>query len=145
MTEEKKTLEDSDIETERSLGRRSTLGLIGASVAAMAGALGLEPAIAEAQCSDSDSGPNADPGGQGRSCGGGGGCTDSDAGPNADGAGRGRNCGGGVRPRGCTDRDSGRNADPAGGGRRCGRRRRRRCTDADTGRYADGAGHGRRC
>ena len=102
------------------------MGLIGATVAAAAGILGLEPSEAEAQgCTDSDGGRWADPGGRGRRCF------------------RRR-----VRVRrGCTDHDSGRWADPAGRGRRCRRviRVRRSCTDRDGGRWADPAGRGRRC
>lgn len=67
-------------------------------------------------------------------------CTDSDTGRNADRAGRGRRC---RRPaNNCTDRDTGRYADPVGRGRRC---RRRSCTDSDTGRNSDPVGRGRRC
>lgn len=143
MSDEKKTLGEDDIETERGIGRRSTIGIIGASFAAMAGVLGIEPSEAEAQCTDSDGGQWADPGGGGRRCRRSG-CSDSDGGRWADPAGAGRRCGGGVRvvPRtGCTDGDGGRWADPAGGGRRC----VRSCSDPDSGRWSDPAGRGRRC
>ncbi|MCA9606083.1 MAG: hypothetical protein KC619_10840 [Myxococcales bacterium] len=143
MSDEKKTLEEGDIETERGLGRRSTIGLIGASFAAMTGVLGFEVSEAEAQCTDSDGGRYADPGGGGRRCRRSG-CSDSDGGRYADPAGGGRRCSGRVRVRprqGCTDSDGGRYADPAGGGRRC----RRSCSDSDNGRWADPAGGGRHC
>jgi len=146
----KKTLEDADIETERTLGRRSTVGLIGASFAAMAGVMGFSVPEAEAQCTDSDGGRFADPGGGGRRCARSG-CSDSDGGRNGDPGGAGRRCGGRRRrgrSRGCSDSDGGPNADPGGGGRRCGAAPRpppRTCSDPDTGRYADGAGRGRRC
>ena len=133
MSESKKTLREEDIVTERvstgeSVGRRTTLGAIGASVVAMAGVLGAAPEVAEAQCTDSDGGRWADPGGRGRRC---------------------RR----VRRRvqrtyrrqvqRCTDSDGGRYADRAGAGRRCGGRRS--CSDPDGGRWADPAGRGRRC
>ncbi|MBX3273374.1 MAG: hypothetical protein KF729_24135 [Sandaracinaceae bacterium] len=143
----KKTLEDKDIETERGLSRRSTIGLIGASFAAMTGVLGISPSEAEAQCTDSDGGRWADPGGGGRRCRRSG-CSDSDGGRFADPAGAGRRCSGGVvvQPRGgCTDSDGGRWADGAGRGRRCGGGGVRTCSDSDGGRWADGAGRGRRC
>lgn len=128
----KKTLENEEIVSERKLGRRSTLGIIGASVAgAAAVSMGaaLLPGSAEAQ-SDSDSGRYADAAGRGRT-----GATDSDSGPNADRAGHGR----GNGRSGVTDSDSGPNADAAGNGRG------RNCSDSDGGSYADPAGRGRRC
>ena len=66
MSEEKKTLEDGDIVSERSMGRRSTIGAIGAAVAGAAGIIALTPETAEAKCTDSDGGRWADPGGRGR-------------------------------------------------------------------------------
>ncbi len=128
----KKTLNIEEIATERQLGRRSTLGIIGASLAGAAAATmgaALLPRSAQAQ-SDSDTGRYADPAGRGRS-----GVTDSDSGPNADRAGHGR----GQRTTGVTDSDSGPNADAAGNGRG------RNCSDSDGGQYADPAGRGRRC
>ena len=146
MSDVKKTLEEDDIETERGLGRRSTIGLIGASFAAMTGVLGFSVNEAEAQCTDSDGGRYADAGGRGRRCRRTAGCSDPDGGRWADPAGRGRRCQGRVRVRprtgGCTDSDGGRFADAAGRGRRCGRRS---CSDPDGGRWADPAGRGRRC
>lgn len=109
MSDEKKSLTEDSIENERRVGRRSALTVLGASVV---GAIGLtaaaaaSPKQAQAQ-TDSDTGPNADPAGRGRT-----GRTDSDSGPNADRAGHGRG-------RSCSDSDSGRYADPAGRGRRC--------------------------
>lgn len=128
----KKSLENEEIVSERKLGRRSTLGIIGASVAGAAAVTmgaALLPRSAEAQ-SDSDTGRYADPAGRGRT-----GVTDSDGGPNADRAGHGRGSG----RSGITDSDTGPNADPAGNGRG------RNCSDSDGGRYADPAGRGRRC
>jgi hypothetical protein len=131
----------------RKLSRRSFLATVAGTVAA-AGAitvLATDPAEAQSGCTDSDSGPNSDPAGDGRSCGrrGRSGCTDSDTGRYSDPAGDGR-CRRRVRRSGCTDSDTGRYADPAGNGR-CRRRQRRSCTDSDTGRYSDPAGRGRRC
>ncbi len=109
MSNEKKSLSEESIESERKVGRRSALTAIGASVA---GAVGLTAAVAaapqQAQAqTDSDTGPNADPAGRGHT-----GRTDSDSGPNADRSGHGRG-----RP--CSDSDSGPNSDPAGRGRSC--------------------------
>ena len=122
----------------RKLNRRSFLGTVAGGIAG-AGALIAVASDAEAmQCSDSDSGPNSDPPGRGRSCGG---YSDSDSGPNSDPPGRGR--GNSNRRTGLTDRDSGSNADPAGNGRG---RRRGRCsgaTDSDRGAWADPARCGR--
>ncbi|AKF11293.1 hypothetical protein [Sandaracinus amylolyticus] len=103
----KKTLEDADLVTERPMGRRSSIALLGGAVLGAAGIIAATtPSQAEAQCTDSDRGPNADPGGRGR----GNGVTDSDGGPNADRAG----CGRGRRS--CSDSDPN---DPAGRGRHC--------------------------
>ena len=107
--DEKKTLVEADIESERTMGRRSSLRAVGAVVvgaAAVAAGSALAPEEARAQ-TDSDAGPRADPAGRGRT-----GRTDSDTGGNADRVGHGRG-------RSCTDTDGGRYADPAGGGRRC--------------------------
>jgi len=146
MSDEKKTLSEEDIDTERGVGRRSAMGVIGASVAAAAGVMAFEVPEAEAQCTDSDGGRFADPGGRGRRCRRRTGCSDPDGGRWADPAGRGRRCSRvrrrrRRRSRGCTDSDGGRFADAAGRGRRC----RRSCSDPDGGRWADPAGRGRRC
>lgn len=112
---EKNTLVETEIVTER-IGRRSSIvALIGGSVAAAVGLVAGTPSKAEAQCTDSDGGPHADPGGHGRRCGHH--CSDSDGGHHADPAGGGRHCGGGGHR--CTDSDGGRYADPAGRGRHC--------------------------
>lgn len=101
---DKKTLDMNEIVTERKLGRRSTMGLIGAgAVGAAVAAVGMAatPSTAEAQCSDSDP---YDPGGRGRHCG----CRGiSDSDP-YDPAGCGR--------RSCSDSDP---HDPGGAGRHC--------------------------
>lgn len=156
----------------RKLNRRSFMARVAGGVAAV-GALGLvatdEAGAVQSGCTDSDSGPNSDSPGYGRSCGGRRtGCTDSDSGPNSDPPGGGHCRSRPVRARtGCTDRDGGRYADGVGYGRHCGRRsgytgltdrdpsdrpgygrgfrRRRSCTDSDTGRYGDPAGRGRHC
>ena len=75
----------------RKLSRRSFLGRVAGGAILGGGALMAVSDTASAlQCSDSDSGPNSDPPGRGRSCGG---CSDSDSGPNSDPGGRGRSCG----------------------------------------------------
>jgi hypothetical protein len=134
------TLEANDITTNR-VGRRATIGIVGAFSAALA-MIGLR-AHAEAQdrrgCSDADP---TDPAGAGRSCGGAGGahpCSDVDP---TDPGGGGRTChthgpcsdvdptdpvahgrwcpdgapGSGGASRGCSDADP---TDPMGMGRRC--------------------------
>ncbi len=128
MSNSKKTLEASDIVSSSPMSRRGAMSVIGATVlGAAAAAIVSTPGSARAT-TDSDSGPNADQAGRGRS-----GVTDSDSGPNADGAGHGR----GTRRRGGqTDSDSGPNADAAGRGRSG-------ATDSDSGPNADRAGHGR--
>ena len=74
----------------RKLSRRSFLGRVAGGAIAGGAALTILGGEAQAQgCSDSDSGPNGDPGGSGRRCGSGSGCTDSDTGQYADGVGRG--------------------------------------------------------
>ena len=107
MSENKKTLSMDEILTERTVGRRAAVGMIGAVGAAIAtvGAVGSAQAQGEGaqpQCSDSDP---YDPAGYGRHCGG---CSDSDP---YDPAGAGRHCG-----RSCSDSDP---YDPAGAGRHC--------------------------
>jgi hypothetical protein len=101
---EKKTLGMEEIVTERKLGRRSTMGIIGAgALGAAVAAVGITAtaSTAEAQCSDSDP---YDPAGRGRSCG----CRGiSDSDP-YDPVGCGR--------RSCSDSDP---YDPAGAGRHC--------------------------
>jgi hypothetical protein len=105
---DEKSLSPEDMVSERQIGRRSALGILGigvvgaAAVAAVTGA----PSRAAAKTSDSDQGPNADAGGHGHT-----GRSDSDSGPNADRAGHGR-----TR---CSDTDSGSQADPAGSGQHC--------------------------
>ena len=104
------TLTDDEMVTEAHVGRRSALGLIGAGIvgAAVAGTITAKPSTANAQSvADSDSGPNADRPGHGRT-----GATDRDSGPNSDGPGRGV-----CRLRHHTDSDSGAGADGAGQGR----------------------------
>lgn len=103
-TKKKTTLSDEQMITDRPMGRRSSFALLGAGVLGAAGLVGvsaLSPSQAEAQCTDSDRGPNADPAGRGR----GRGVSDSD--PN-DPAGCGR--------RACSDSDPN---DPGGRGRHC--------------------------
>ena len=94
----------------RKLSRRSFLTRV-AGGAVAGGAMMMMSGEAQAQVTDRDQGPNADPPGRGR----GGshirGCTDSDQGPNADQAGNGR----GNRR---SDSDSGPNSDPANCARR---------------------------
>ncbi|MCZ7682782.1 MAG: hypothetical protein M5U28_29905 [Sandaracinaceae bacterium] len=151
QTKQPKTLAEDELTTERVVGRRSALGVIGVVLGAgglsVLGAGALE-SEAEAQ-SDRDVGRYADspaqaprqpprpPPRRARS-----GITDSDGGPGADPAGNGRGGRGGRS--GCSDSDGGRFADPGGAGRRCGGGRRR-CSDSDGGQYADPGGAGRRC
>lgn len=122
------TLTEADITSSNQVGRRSALGVIGATiVGAAATAVMGRSSIARAQ-TDSDSGPGADRAGQGRT-----GATDSDSGPAADRGGHGR---GGRGGSGVTDSDSGPGADTSGHGR-TGR------SDSDSGPNADRGGHGR--
>lgn len=115
------------MKTDRKLSRRSFLGRVVGGAVAGGGALVVLSGRAEAlQVSDSDSGPNSDPPGRGRT-----GVTDSDSGPNSDRPGHGRSRS--ARP--CSDSDSGPNSDPAGRGRGNGR------SDSDP---TDRAGCGRR-
>lgn len=125
MTDPKKkrSLSNTDIKSDRGLGRRAfMLGSFGG-----AAALASTPASA---LTDSDSGRYADPVGQGTYTG----VSDSDGGAYADPAGRGRR----RRRRSVTDSDTGRYADPVGRGRG-----NSGITDADGGRYADPVGRGR--
>ena len=95
----KKTLEDAEMITDRAMGRRSSMTLLGAGVIGAVGLVGaVAPGTAEAQCTDSDP---QDPAGRGR----GRGISDSDP---SDPAGCGR--------RSCSDSDPN---DPAGRGRHC--------------------------
>lgn len=106
---QKKTLSEDEIATDRRVGRRGALSILGAGVVGGAvAATGLVNAqTAHAKASDSDSGANADPAGRGRT-----GHTDRDSGSQADRAGRGV-----CAERGTTDSDTGGSADPAGRGR----------------------------
>ena len=84
MSNEKKSLQDDNIETAQ-VGRRSAVAAIGGT---LLGGLALAAAAPSGKASaqtDSDGGPNADAAGRGRT-----GQTDSDSGPNADRAGHGR-------------------------------------------------------
>lgn len=122
------SLEDSDMITERPIGRRASVAVVGAVLVGAAGIVATTPSQAEAQgCSDSDP---RDAVGRGRHCGVSG-CSDSDP---HDPGGNGRHC----RPQvsGCSDSDP---RDPGGNGRHCGRRS---CSDADP---YDPAGGGRHC
>lgn len=102
MNRKKKTLTDADVVTDRPIGRRSSMGVLGAGLLGAVGLVAaLQPSQAEAQCSDSDP---YDPAGRGRRCG----CRGiSDSDPN-DPAGCGR--------RTCSDSDP---YDAAGAGRHC--------------------------
>ncbi len=116
-TEDSKSLDAGDIEDVATTSRRSALAAVGATVAAVTGAVLLSPSEAEA-CRRRT------------------GRTDSDP---QDGYGRGRT--------GLTDSDSGDESQcgRGGGGYRVVRPRRRSCTDSDGGRFADGVGRGRHC
>lgn len=96
----KKTLVAGDIVTERTLGRRSAIGLLGAGAI---GAVAITGTASRAEAKASDSDPT-DPPGRGRT-----GFTDRDSGASADGAGRGV-----CAERGHSDADPN---DPAGRGR----------------------------
>ncbi len=119
----------------RKVSRRSFMGTVAGGLAG-SGALAIKSGTANAQVTDSDSGPNSDQAGRGR----GNGVTDSDSGPNSDQAGAGR---GNRRRGGVTDSDSGPNSDQAGSGRG-NRRRTRPCSDSDQGPNSDPANI-RRC
>lgn len=114
------------MKTDRKLSRRSFMGRVVGGTLAGGAFVALAGQAEALQVSDSDSGPNSDPAGRGRT-----GVTDSDSGPNSDSPGRGRS----RSSRPCTDRDSGPNADQAGRGRGNGR------SDSDP---TDRAGCGRR-
>jgi hypothetical protein len=94
----------------RKLSRRSFLTRVAGGAVAAGGAMVMLSGKAQAQVTDSDTGPHADGAGHGRGSNHIRGCTDSDSGPNADGAGNGRG-------NGRSDSDSGPNADPANCGR----------------------------
>ncbi len=99
MSEKKKTLGSEDIVTDRKLGRRAAVGLVGVTLGAVGLTLGTtQTAHAIPGCTDSDPG---DPAGNGR----GRGISDSDP---SDPGGCGR--------RSCSDSDP---RDPAGRGRHC--------------------------
>jgi hypothetical protein len=97
----------------RKLSRRSFLTRVAGGAVAAGGAMVMLSGKAQAQVTDSDTGPHADGAGHGRGSNHIRGCTDNDSGSNADRAGNGR----GNRR---SDSDSGPNADPAN----CGRGRR---------------------
>jgi hypothetical protein len=97
----------------RKLSRRSFLTRVAGGAVAAGGAMVMLSGKAEAQVTDSDSGPHADGAGHGRGNNHIRGCTDNDTGSNADRAGNGRG-------NGRSDSDSGPNADAAN----CGRGRR---------------------
>ena len=120
MSEKKKSLSDSDFVTERPMGRRSSMAMLGGAVLGAAGLAATGRASAqeaEPLCTDSDP---YDPAGRGR----GRGISDSDP---SDPAGCGRRTG-------ISDSDP---SDPAGRGRG-----RRSCSDSDP---YDPAGRGRHC
>ncbi|UJR85294.1 hypothetical protein [Sandaracinus amylolyticus] len=115
----KRSLSDDEMVTDRPMGRRSSIAVLGGAILGAAGiAAAVSPQRAEAQVTDRDP---SDPAGRGRGCPGWsdsdpsdpGGCgrrtglTDSDP---SDAAGRGRG------RRSCSDADP---YDPAGGGRHC--------------------------
>jgi hypothetical protein len=104
MSKKKQTLSDDQMVTERPMGRRSSMAMLGAGVLGAVGLVGaVAPSEAEAQCTDSDSGYGADPAGRGRRC-----CRGiSDSDP-SDPVGCGR--------RACSDSDP---HDPGGQGRHC--------------------------
>ena len=98
----------------RKLSRRSFLTRVAGGAVVGGGALMMMSGKAQAQVTDSDSGPrHADGAGRSRGNNHIRGCTDNDTGSNADQAGNGRG-------NGPSDSDSGPNADPAN----CGRGRR---------------------
>lgn len=117
----------------RKISRRSFIGRVAGGALIGGAALTALTTRANAQVTDSDSGPYADPAGRGR---GRTGLTDRDP-SDAPGNGRGSRTG-------ITDGDSGSNADPGGNGRgRPNRRCGTRITDGDSGRWVDRAGCGR--
>jgi hypothetical protein len=92
------TLTDADITSQRSVSRRSLLGILGFGLgtAAVAGRPGRVMAQQRPGCTDNDRGPNEDPPNNGRRCrapgGSASGCTDNDRGPQEDPPGSGRWC-----------------------------------------------------
>jgi hypothetical protein len=111
MSEKKKTLENDEIITERVIGRRSTLGAIGATVLGAAALTAVGASVGRSSAkAQSDSDPN-DAAGHGRT-----GRTDSDSGPNADRAGHGSGHDGGGHGRHCSDSDP---RDGVNHGRHC--------------------------
>ena len=94
----------------RKLSRRSFLTRVAGGAVAAGGAMVMLSGKAQAQVTDSDTGPHADGAGHGRGNNHIRGCTDNDQGSNADQAGNGR----GNR---ISDSDNGPNSDPAGCGR----------------------------
>lgn len=139
----------------RTLSRRSFLGRVAGGALVGGAALTAIATGAQAQVTDSDSGPYADPAGRGRGSTGvtdrdpsdpvgrgrgyRSGITDRDSGRYADPPGRGR----GVTRTGITDGDSGSTSDPVGNGRGRPNRRCTGVTDGDSGRYVDRASCGR--
>lgn len=111
----------------RKISRRSFMGRVAGGALVGGAALTAITTRAQAQVTDSDSGPYADPAGRGR---GNTGVTDGDP---YDPVGRGR----GRRRTGVTDRDP---SDAPGNGRGSSRTG---ITDGDGGSYADPAGNGR--
>jgi hypothetical protein len=111
MSDKKKSLREDEIVTERNMGRRSLLGIVGGGLllGTAATVVGNEAKAQKPEelASDSDSGANADPAGRGRT-----GHTDRDSGGSSDQAGRGV-----CAERGHTDSDTGGSADAAGRGR----------------------------
>jgi len=106
---EKKTLTMDEILTERTLGRRAAVGMIGAVGATIATVGVVDTATAQDDGAQPTYGGRDpyDPAGYGRHCSGG--CSDRDP---YDPGGRGRHCG----RRSCSDSDP---YDPGGAGRHC--------------------------
>lgn len=107
MSKKKISLSEQDITTERTMGRRGMLQMVGGTLLAGA-AVTAVGSVARAEVSElaNDSDPS-DGAGRGRT-----GHTDRDSGGNGDAAGRGV-----CAERGVTDSDSGGSADGAGRGR----------------------------
>lgn len=135
----KKSLIDSDIVTQETVGRRRALSTIG-GVAAGTAALVTGRRSYASHVTDNDTNSFSDPGGRGRR-------NDFDGGANADPGGGGTDNDGFADPAGggetgVTDRDSGPNEDPvAHGGHRGGRvsdpAGQSRLNDRDAGKFAD--------
>lgn len=141
------TLTDTDITTQRKVGRRSLLGMAGGAVlGAVALATGARPGMAQGY-TDADQGQYSDGPGRGRgpaprnSTG----LTDGDQGNNADrpGFGRGAPRGGGGGGSGVSDNDQGPNADGPGRGRGPQPRQSTGVSDSDQGPNQDRPGFGR--